>query len=167
MTTAFVNAARRADRLFHSVEDGLLVLLVALLAACSLGQIILRELFSTGLLWGDTFLRHGVLWLSFLGAARATSENRHITIDLLPRLLRRRGRVALAVLSSLFSFGVCVVLFWASWGFVEGERMTGGKVFAGIPYWWVETVFPFSFALMALRFGGRLAADLLEGTTAS
>jgi TRAP-type C4-dicarboxylate transport system permease small subunit len=164
MTRAFVNVARRADRLFHHLEDSLLVLLVALLAACSLAQIILREFFSIGLLWGDAFLRHGVLWLSFLGAARATSENRHITIDLLPRLLHRRGRVALSVLSSLFSFGVCAVLFWASWGFIQGERLTGGKVFAGIPYWWVETVFPFSFALMALRFGGRLVVGLLEGT---
>ena len=164
MTTTLVSAVRRADRLFHHVEDGLLVLLVALLAACSLAQIILRDFFSTGLLWGDAFLRHGVLWLSFLGAARASSENRHITIDLLPRLLRRRGRFALAVLSSLFSCVVCMVLFWASWGFVQGERLTGGKVFAGIPYWWVETVFPFSFALMALRFGGRLAVGLLEGT---
>lgn len=162
MTTTLVNAVRRADRLFHYVEDGLLVLLVALLAACSLAQIILREFFSTGLLWADAFLRHGVLWLSFLGAARATSENRHITIDLLPRLLRRRGRVALAVLSSLFSLGVCVVLFWASWGFVQGERLTGGKVFAGIPYWWVETVFPFSFALMALRFGVRVVEGVVE-----
>jgi TRAP-type C4-dicarboxylate transport system permease small subunit len=164
MTTAFVNLVRRMDRLFHHVEDGLLVLLVVLLAACSLAQIVLREFFSSGILWGDTFLRHGVLWLSFLGAARATSENRHITIDLLPRLFRRRGRFALAVLSSLFSFVVCVVLFWASWEFVQGERLAGGKVFAGIPYWWVETVFPFSFALMALRFGGRLASGLLEGT---
>ena len=162
MTTTLVNAVRRADRLFHYVEDALLVLLVALLAACSLAQIILREIFSTGLVWGDAFLRHGVLWVSFLGAARATSENRHITIDLLPRLLRRRGRVALAVLSSLFSFGVCVVLLWASWGFVQGERLTGGKVFAGIPYWWVETVFPFSFALMALRFGVRVVEGVVE-----
>jgi TRAP-type C4-dicarboxylate transport system permease small subunit len=154
MTTAVVNA----------VEDSLLVLLVALLAACSLAQIILREFFSTGLVWGDAFLRHGVLWLSFLGAARATSENRHITIDLLPRLVRRRGRVALVVLSSLFSFAVCVVLLWASWRFVQGERLSGGKVFADIPYWWVETVFPLSFALMSLRFGGRLALGLLQGT---
>ena len=166
MMTSLVNAVRRTDRLFHYVEDALLVLLVALLGACSLGQIILRELFSTGLLWGDAFLRHGVLWLSFLGAARATSEKRHITIDLMPRLLRRRGRAVLAVLSSLFSFGVCVVLFWASWGFVQGERLTEGKVFAGIPYWWVETVFPFSFALMALRFGFGLIDDLVDRTRA-
>ena len=166
MMTTLLNAVRQSDRLFHHVEDAVIVLLVALLAGCSLAQIILREFFSTGLVWGDAFLRHGVLWLSFLGAARATSENRHITIDLLPRLLRRRGRAVLAVLSSLFAFGVCVVLLWASWGFVQGERLAGGKVFAGIPYWWVETVFPFSFALMALRFGFRLLDDLVDRTGA-
>jgi TRAP-type C4-dicarboxylate transport system permease small subunit len=135
------------------MEDGVLVALVGLLVACSLLQIILREFFSTGLVWGDDLLRHGVLWLSFLGAARATIENKHIAIDLLPALVRRRGRIALFALSSLFSCVVCLILCWVSWTFVQGERLNAGTVFAEIPYWWVETVFPFSFALMAVRFG--------------
>jgi TRAP-type C4-dicarboxylate transport system permease small subunit len=153
MSASLVNAAKRADRLLRFVEDGVLVALVGLLVACSLLQIILREFFSTGLVWGDDFLRHGVLWLSFLGAARATAENKHIAIDLLPALVRGRGRIALSTLSSLFSCLVCLILCWASWTFVQGERLNAGTVFAEIPYWWVETVFPFSFALMALRFG--------------
>ena len=153
MSASLANAVKRADQLFRIVEDGVLVALVALLVACSLLQIILREFFSTGLVWGDDFLRHGVLWLSFLGASRATAENKHIAIDLLPALMRGRGRNALSALSSLFSCVVCLILCWVSWTFVQGERLSAGTVFAHIPYWWVETVFPFSFALMAVRFG--------------
>jgi len=153
MSGSLVNAVKRAARSFRIVEDGVLVALVGLLVACSLLQIILREFFSTGLVWGDDLLRHGVLWLSFLGAARATVENKHIAIDLLPALVRRRGRIALSALSSLFSCVVCLILCWVSWTFVQGERLNAGTVFAEIPYWWVETVFPFSFALMAVRFG--------------
>lgn len=152
MSASLVNAIRRADRLFRIVEDGVLVGLVGLLVASSLLQIILREFFSAGLVWGDDLLRHGVLWLSFLGAARATAENKHIGIDLLPRLVRGRVRVALSAFSCLFSCLVCLILCWVSWTFVQGERLGAGTVFADIPYWWVETVFPFSFALMAIRF---------------
>jgi TRAP-type C4-dicarboxylate transport system permease small subunit len=155
MSASLVNAVKRAGRLLRIVEDGVLVALVGLLVASSLLQIILRAFFSTGLVWGDDFLRHGVLWLSFLGAARATVENKHIAIDLLPALVRRRGRIALSALSSLFSCVVCVILCWVSWTFVQGERLNAGTVFAEIPYWWVEAVFPFSFALMAVRFGFR------------
>jgi TRAP-type C4-dicarboxylate transport system permease small subunit len=153
MSAALANAVKRGKRLLRILEDGLLVALVGLLVACSLVQIILREFFSTGLVWGDDLLRHGVLWLSFLGAARAAADNKHIGIDLLPILVRGRAKVALSAFSSLFSCLVCLILCWVSWTFLQGERLGAGTVFASIPYWWVETVFPFSFALMALRFG--------------
>jgi TRAP-type C4-dicarboxylate transport system permease small subunit len=153
MSTSLVNAVKHGKRLLRIVEDGLLVALVGLLVTCSLLQIILREFFSTGLVWGDDFVRHGVLWLSFLGAARAAIDNKHIGIDLLPTLVRGRVRVALSAFSSLFSCLVCLILCWVSLTFVQGERLGAGAVFANIPYWWVETVFPFSFALMAIRFG--------------
>jgi hypothetical protein len=32
--------------------------------------------------------------------------------------------------------------------------------FVGIPNWWLETVFPLSFALMTLRFGYQLIGKL-------
>ncbi|MFP3869436.1 MAG: TRAP transporter small permease [Syntrophobacteria bacterium] len=122
-----------------------------------------EEFFSSGVVWADELLRHGVLWLSFLGAARATAENKHIRIDVVPRLLPTLGRFAAALIYSLFSLFVCLALLWASWKFIRIERAVGDIAFAGIPYWWLELIFPFSFALMALRFGFRLLDGLLRG----
>jgi TRAP-type C4-dicarboxylate transport system permease small subunit len=63
---------------------------------------------------------------------------------------------------SFVSFVVCVVLFWASWNFIRGERLAGGVAFASIPYWCLELIFPIGFALMALRFGFRIAGGLAD-----
>ena len=75
---------------FEKLEKWLFVILLGSLAAFAVLQIILRNVFATGLVWGDDLLRHGVLWISILGASRATLEKKHIRIDLLPRVLPAR-----------------------------------------------------------------------------
>ena len=50
-------------------------------------QIILRNVFHSGLLWADPLMRHIVLWLGCLGAALATTSARHINIDVFSRAL--------------------------------------------------------------------------------
>jgi TRAP-type C4-dicarboxylate transport system permease small subunit len=147
---------------FDNLEKWLLVILLGSLAAFAVLQIILRNFFSNGLIWGDDLLRHGVLWISILGASRATLEKKHIRIDLLARVLPARIDFISDFICSFVSFVVCVVLFWASWNFIRGERLAGGVAFASIPYWCLELIFPIGFALMALRFGFRIAGGLAD-----
>jgi len=148
----------------QNLEKWVLVLLITSLVAFAVLQIVLRNFFSTGLVWGDDLLRHGVLWLSILGASRATVEKKHIRIDLLPRILPRRFTFISDIMCCLFSFLVCSVLFWTSWRFVQDERLLGDIAFASIPFWYLELIFPVGFGLMALRFGVGLVSDISEGT---
>ena len=141
----------------------MLVLLLGFLTAFALAQIIFRNFLSVGLVWGDDLLRHGVLWISFLGAARATLERKHIRIDLLPRVLPVRLSFIADFMCCLISFVVCLLLLWASWNFVQGERLAGDIAFASIPYWWLELIFPISFALMACRFCLNCISGLVRG----
>lgn len=163
MTARLSSAFRWISHLLVNIEKWTIIFLMSLLVVFSLMQIILRNFFLTGIVWGDDLLRHGVLWISFLGAARATVENKHIRIDLLPRLMPARGSFVLLLISALFSCLLCLVLSWASWNFVQGERLMGDIAFASIPYWWLELIFPFSFGLMALRFAFNLISGLLKG----
>ncbi|MGD8371741.1 MAG: TRAP transporter small permease [Syntrophobacterales bacterium] len=153
MSATFSGAVKKVSHFLGHLERWVLILLVAFLVIFSLLQIVLRNFFATGVVWGDNLLRHGVLWISFLGAARATAENKHIRIDLLPRLLSARGKFVVDLVSAAFACALCLVLLYASWTFVQGERFFGDIAFAFIPYWWLELIFPFAFALMALRFG--------------
>lgn len=158
---------RQVDGFFGHVEKWILVLLLFFLIGFSLLQIVLRNFFSTGFVWGDSLLRHSVLWISLLGAARATAEDKHIRIDLLPRLLPRAGAAVISIVVDFFSFVVCLVLTYASWSFLSYERMSNSFLFAQIPLWWLEAIFPLSFTVMAVRFGIRVASSatrLARGT---
>ncbi|MCK7524997.1 MAG: TRAP transporter small permease [Ignavibacteriales bacterium] len=53
-------------------------------------QVILRNVFGTGLVWGDTIVRHMVLWAGFVGGALASYEGRHISIDALTKFFPPR-----------------------------------------------------------------------------
>lgn len=147
---------KQFEDLFGRIEKWVLVFLLGVLLAFSLLQILLRNFFSTGFVWGDSLLRNTVLWISFLGAARATAEDKHIRIDLLPRLLPSFGAALISLIIDLFSLLVCIALIHASWRFVMDERAAGGFAFSQVPLWWFEVVFPFSFAVMLVRFGLRL-----------
>ncbi len=163
MAASFSRQVKRIIRFFEHLEKWVLVLLISFLAAFAVLQIILRNFFSTGLVWGDDLLRHGVLWLSILGASRATLEKKHIRIDLLPRILPAGISFIADFICCFISFVVCIILFWASWNFVQDERLAGSIAFASIPYWCVELIFPLGFGLMALGFVFGFASELVGG----
>ena len=151
MAASFSGYVKRIIQFLEQLEKWLLVFLIAFLTTFAVLQIILRNFFSTGLLWGDDLLRHGVLWISILGASRATLENKHIRIDFLSRVIPARFSFVVDFICCFVSFLVCLILFRASWNFVQGERLAGDIAFASIPYWYLELIFPIGFALMALR----------------
>jgi len=158
MRPSYPNEMKQLKGFFGHLEKWLLVFLLGFLLGFSLLQIVLRNFFSTGFIWGDSLLRNTVLWISFLGAARATAEDKHIRIDLLPRLLPTFGTAMVSIIVDLFSLMVCIVLIYASWNFVIDEKLAGTFAFGQIPLWWFEVIFPFSFTVMGIRFGFRLGS---------
>lgn len=163
MSASSPSNLKKISQFLGNLEKWVLVLFLGFLTAFALAQIISRNFLSVGLVWGDDLLRHGVLWISFLGAARATLERKHIRIDLLPRVLPVRLSFIADFMCCLISFVVCLLLLWASWNFVQGERLAGDIAFASIPYWWLELIFPISFALMACRFCLNCISGLVRG----
>ena len=163
MSASSPSNLKKISQFLGNLEKWVLVLLLGFLTAFALAQIIFRNFLSVGLVWGDDLLRHGVLWISFLGAARATLERKHIRIDLLPRVLPGRLSLIADFICCFISLFVCVLLVWASWNFVQGERLAGDIAFASIPYWWLELIFPISFALMACRFCLNCISGLVRG----
>ena len=139
-------------RALRLVEDTLLALLLMAMIGLSATQILLRNLFETGLPWADPLLRLLVLWLALAGALAATRENRHIRIDLLSRFLSGALNQVADRLASLFTAGICALLAWHSGRLVWFEYQDGTTLGAGIPAWVAQIVIPLGFGLMALRF---------------
>jgi TRAP-type C4-dicarboxylate transport system permease small subunit len=67
--------------------------------------------------WADSFLQKGTLWLAFFGASLSTFDEKHIAIDVLPRIAPPRGKQFLRAIVCLFAAVVCFYLgrvFWLS-----------------------------------------------------
>ena len=147
-----IKLLKRAKRLLLLIEDGLLVFMLSAMILMAAGQIVLRNLFDTGLFWADPALRMLVLWLTLLGAIAATRENRHIRIDLLSRFLHARGKAFVQAINDLFSAFICGLISWHASRFVYHEWQDGISLFGGLPAWLGEIIIPIGFGIIALRF---------------
>jgi TRAP-type C4-dicarboxylate transport system permease small subunit len=150
----------RADEIIDQLEQILLVTLLSSMILIAFLQIVLRNLFSTGLAWGDMLVRNLVLWVSFIGAALATKEGKHINIDVVSHWMPPLGKGLIEFLIHLFSFFICGLLTFAALKFIKNETQMGNVTFLGIPAWIPEIILPVIFGLMALRFGLRSFKNL-------
>ena len=137
---------------FHRLEDGALVLALVSMLVMALTQIVLRNLFDSGFLWAESFLRILVLWIAILGAMVATRERNHISIDLLSRLLPVGYFAPLQIISLLFAAVLCVVAAYHSVVFIGYEYEDGTIAFSEVPVWFCQSIMPIGFGVMALRF---------------
>ena len=122
---------RAIDAALVRVETVLLVVFLGVMVVLSFAQVVLRNVFDTGLLWVDPLVRHLVLWAGFMGAAMATSTDRHISIEAFNKFLPERWRHFVHVLTSLFA---------------------GGEIALGIPSWIALLILPAGYLLIMAHF---------------
>ncbi len=142
---------KRIAGIITRIEDGFLTGLLTVMIFLSFIQIVLRLFFDAGISWADPMLRNMVLWVGFLGAAVASKDDDHITIDLISRFLPPRARAAGRVLTDLFTAVVCAFMTYASFNFVRGEAQMGAVLFGKFPIWLAQLVLPVAFGIIALR----------------
>ena len=142
----------RADEVIDRIEQTLITILLSLMITIAFLQIVLRNIFATGIAWADPLVRNLVLWVGFVGAAIATREGRHITIDVLPHWVPQQVKAIIGVIIQLFAAFICGLLTFASVKFVRNEALMGSITFLGIPAWVPQLILPITFGIMALRF---------------
>jgi len=152
----------RIDGIIDRIEQILLVIMLSLMILIAFLQILLRNLLSTGLDWGDPLVRNLVLWVGFIGAAMATKEGKHITIDLALRWKPSLAKTFIELITHLFSFVICGLLTFGALKFIKNEFQRGSMAFLGIPSWIPEIILPVTFGLMTFRFALRSLKTLLK-----
>ncbi len=144
------------------VETGLIILILGSMVLLSFLQVLMRNFFDTGILWGDIFLRHLVLWVGFIGASLATREEKHINIDLLTRLIPQKIVPFAKIIIDITSVIICLVLVKAGWEFVSMEIESNTTLFQNVPSWYFEIIIPVGFALIALRFVFKIIEQIIS-----
>lgn len=155
-----MNTLRLIDRLLYKIEVVLLVALLGTMLGLAVWQVILRNVFSTGLVWADTVVRHLVMWLGFVGGALATADERHINIDALTKLIPQRGRRMVAVATNAFATIVCYFMARSAWTFMLDERASGGELVLSVPTWVALTILPSGYGVIAFHFFVKMVENL-------
>ena len=133
------------------IETGLLCLIVAMMLGLAILKIVMRYVFNTSLLWSDGMLQHLTLWLCFLGAALATCERRHISIDVLSRILSEKiTRWSNLIVDCL---ALIVVGILAHYGFIflQDEQLSEAVLIGSVPLWWAKAIIPYGFVLIGIH----------------
>lgn len=142
----------RLERIGRFAEDAILVLILAAMIALASAQILLRNVFDVGFIWGDEALRMLVLWLAVAGAVAASRDDRHIRIDLLNRYLPPRGAAIVRIVVHAFTAGVAGVVAVYAFAFVRTSWEFGDVLLGSVPAWIPQAVLPLGFALIAWRY---------------
>lgn len=133
-------------------ENALLVTTVLCMVGLGGTQILLRNLFDTGIVWSETLLRVMVLWVGMLGAIVASRRNRHIRIDILSRFLAPSWQIRARFVTHSLTAVICTLLAYHSARLVLMDHEAATIAFANVPVWVCELIMPIGFGIIALRY---------------
>jgi TRAP-type C4-dicarboxylate transport system permease small subunit len=148
-----LNFLRGIDKAIVKVEKVLLVLSIVLILAAILTQIA-AGIFRWSITGGMEISVFAMLALSLLAGSITTHYRRHITIDVLYRLLPAKGRTIITTVTDLFGFILMAYLCRVAVFYVAMNRSFGdyNSPALKIPYWWVQALIPFALGVIAFRF---------------
>jgi TRAP-type C4-dicarboxylate transport system permease small subunit len=144
--------AARLDVWTRRIESALFSIILATMLLFSFLQVILRNFFHKGILWFDPLVRTLVLWVAFLGALVATSNARHLHIDVIRRMMsestsRRTGRIL-----STIAAVCCAMMANGASIYLAEEQLHGVSPFLGVPSWAAQSILLWGFAMLCYRF---------------
>ncbi len=140
------------DNIGRVAENVALVVLFSTMMLLAVGQIVLREVFDTGIVWTEELIKLIVLWLAMVGSIAAARDDRHIRIDALSHVLSDRGKDVVRIIVDLFAAGVCGVLAWYTFEYLLLEKEWGMSVLIETPAWVAHVIVPIAFVLVCYRF---------------
>ncbi len=145
------------------VETGALCLIVAMMLGLAILKIVMRYVFSASLLWSDTMLQHLTLWLCFFGAALATCERRHISIDVLSRILPEKITRWTNLVVDCIALIVVGILAYYGFLFLQDEQSSEAVLIGSVPLWWAKTIIPYGFVLIGIHVVLQIGIHFTKG----
>jgi len=138
---ALIILIQKLDRFIFKAEVVALTVLVLSMTGLAALQVLLRNIFNTGIPWADIAVRQMVFWVGFIGGSIAAFEGRHLAVDAVSHYLSPSTKAKLDRFTRFVASFVAGSLAYFSFKFVFEieEDLT-------------FVVLPIGFSLMSLRF---------------
>jgi C4-dicarboxylate transporter DctQ subunit len=125
---------------------------LAAAALIAITAVILRYVFNILIFWSEEAVIYLVLLSVFVGAVITLRHNEHVRVDLLPLVLKNRGRLVVQVVATLVTLLYLALIGGYGWLllFEPASRDTVTPALK-LPVWVVYFALPLGFTLMFLR----------------
>ncbi len=135
-----------------------LLIFASVLITCQM--IFVRFVLNESTIWQTEAVVYMMIGATVVGLPYVQMLKGHVNVDLLPLLLPKRLRMALALLVLVLSIVVAAIMAWYGWELfhIAFERNWRSDTVWGVPLWIPYSVVPLGFAL----YIAQLAADLFE-----
>jgi len=145
----------------EKIETVLVSLALLFMIGLAFLQVVLRNVWDTGIDWGDPIVRTLVLWVGFLGASIATHQKGHIRFDVVSKFLPPKVHRVTECLVHWASAFVCILLARAALEFVQMEKEFSSMLVENFPNWIALIIIPISFLVIAFRMALAGVEDLI------
>lgn len=162
MESPIKSILHKINTFLAKIETWFLCLTVAMIIGLALLEIVMRYGFRTSVLWKTIMLQNLTLWLCFLGAALASSEKRHISIDVFNRFLPKSIINYSSYIIDVVSLIVVGILAYYGFHFVLNEQQSAATLIGSIPLWWAKTIIPIGFVLIGFHIVLQMCINLTE-----
>lgn len=137
-------------RIPYRLENGSAFFILVLTALLPTVDVVTR-LLKTGIPGNSEYLRHLVLWITFLGAMITSREQRHLSLSVGTDNLPPRLQEWIQNITALISVGVSAALAWCAWDFYRVAFDPSDTV-GILPVRAVTVILPAGFLFITVRF---------------
>jgi TRAP-type C4-dicarboxylate transport system permease small subunit len=109
-----VAVLRAVDRALAKLEEIVLALFLLVLLLVGVIGAVKRNFLPPSPFWIEEAVRYSVFFIGLVGAALAAQSERLFNIDMFARLLGVRGKLAVKIVSGLFTIAVCWLFMTSS-----------------------------------------------------
>ncbi len=114
-------------------------------------EIISRFTHISGIPAASVLVQHLTLWIGFIGAVLAAQQNKLLSLSVKPLFNSENDSHPGHWVAKTISFIVLISLTWGSLQFIKWEYLYPMEIAPNIPRWFVQTIMPVGFALIAFH----------------
>jgi len=114
-----MNLIIKIKEVLLKVELVLISIFLSTMILLSFAQIVFRKIFGSSIPDADQLVTMSVMFIALIGAAMATLEDKHITVEVLSKFVSDKVNLFMGVLFNSFSVYIIYVLYVASADYIE------------------------------------------------
>lgn len=141
-------------KILDRIEELIVIVMLALMTLLTFLQVVMRYGFNSGFTWAVELTTIFFAVMIFVGISYGVRTGAHIGVDALIKKFSPRVGRAISIVVVLLCLFYAGLVIYGSWVYVSKMKLVGVELDdLPIPIWVVRSILPFSYTLLALRFG--------------